>query len=170
MTWALYATELLLLALAAFLIRRNIRTWQKYQHDKDLREQNFRWNQFRRRLGISVLMGAIAIVTFLTQSITITELRFFFGTALIPLGLLFLMLAISDFFVTRKHVSMMRDIKEVEGTSLPGGIKHRTTRDGRKLTLKFDPEPEEPEQKPGPEPEAKPESKPEDPLAPQGES
>ena len=144
MKWALYATELLLLALAAYMIRRQILTWQKYQHDKDLREQNFRWNQFRRRLGISASMIAIAILTFLTQIVPITDLQFFFGTALIPVGLLFLMLAISDFFVTRKHVAMMRDIKEVEGTSLPGGIKHRTTRDGRKLTLKLDPE-DEPE-------------------------
>ena len=142
MNWVLYATEILLLVLPVYLIRRHIRTWQKYQHDKDPRENNFRWNQFRRRLGISVSMGAIAILMFLTQVVTITDLRFFFGTALVPVGLLFLLLAISDFFVTRKHVSMMRDIKEVEGTSLPGGIKHRTTRDGRKLTLKLEDEPE----------------------------
>jgi len=143
MNWVFYATELLLLALSAYMIRRQVRTWKKYQHDKDPREQNFRWNQFRRRLGISASMIIGAVLMFLAQVVSATELRFFFGTALIPVGLLFLMLAISDFFVTRKHMAMMRDIKEVEGTSLPGGIKHRTTREGRKLTLKPEPEPED---------------------------
>ncbi|MCA9246481.1 MAG: hypothetical protein KDA42_05175 [Planctomycetales bacterium] len=143
MKWVLLSTEFILLALAIFMIRRHFLTWKKYEHDRDQREQNFRWNQFRRRLQISGSLGLAAVLLFLTQLMTSLELiepALFFGSALGLVILWFLILAISDFFVTRKHVAMMRDIKEVEGTSLPGGIKHRTTRDGRKLTLKLDPE------------------------------
>ena len=130
--------------LAAWMIFRQLRTWKKHQHDPDRREQNFRWNQFRRRLQISGSLVAAGIAAILLRVASGQDARIFFGSGLGLIAMWFVILTLSDHFITRKHIATMRDIKEVEGTSLPGDMRQRSKRDPGKLTLRLDDEPASP--------------------------